>query len=67
VLEVVAHPAGGVGVEAAHAGDFVAEALFGQDFGDTVLGHPGLVAVPEPVHGQARPDREPARERRVLH
>ena len=30
MLEVVAHLGGGVGVEAAHAGDFVAEALFGE-------------------------------------
>ena len=45
-LEVVAHPVGGVGVEAAHAGDLVAEALLGEDLGDAVLGHPGLVAVP---------------------
>jgi len=29
VLEVVAHPAGRVGVQAAHAGDLVAEALLG--------------------------------------
>jgi hypothetical protein len=36
VLEVVAHLGGGVGVEAAHAGDFVAEALFGEDFRDAV-------------------------------
>jgi len=63
VLEVVAHLGGGVGVEAAHAGDFVAEALFGEDFRDAVLGHPGLVTVSEAVHGQAGLDREPARER----
>jgi hypothetical protein len=60
VREVVAHPGGGAAVEAAHAGDFVAEALFGEDFGDAVLGHPGLVAVPEPLHSQAWLDREPA-------
>jgi hypothetical protein len=44
-LEVVAHAVGGVGVEATHAWDLVAEALFGEDLGDAVLGHPGLVAV----------------------
>ena len=60
VLEVVAHPVGGVGVQAAHAGDLVAEALLGEDLGDAVLGHPGLVAVPEAMHGQAWLDREPA-------
>jgi hypothetical protein len=46
LFEVVAHPGGGVGVEAAHAGYLVAEALLGQDLGDAVLGHPGLVAMP---------------------
>ena len=66
MLEVVAHPVGGVGVEAAHAGDLVAEALLGEDLGDAVLGHPGLVAVPEAVHGQAWLDREPAGERYVV-
>jgi hypothetical protein len=60
VLEVAAHAVTGVGVEAAHAGDLVAEALFGEDLGDAVFGHPGLVAVPKPVHGQAWLDREPA-------
>ena len=63
LLEVVAHPGGGVGVEAAHARDPVAEALFGEDLGDAILGHPGLVAVPEPVRGQAGLDGEPAGER----
>jgi hypothetical protein len=33
VLKIVAHPVGGVGVEAAHAGDLVAEALLGEDPG----------------------------------
>jgi hypothetical protein len=51
-----------VSVEAADAGDLVAQALFGEDLGDAVLGHPGLVAVPQPAHGQARLDREPAGE-----
>jgi hypothetical protein len=49
-----------VGVEAAHAGDLVAEALLGENLGDAVFGHPGLVAVPEAVQGQAWLDREPA-------
>jgi hypothetical protein len=62
VLEVVPHPAGGVRVQAAHAGDLVAEALFGEDHGDAVFGHPGLVAVPEAVHSQARLDGKPAGE-----
>jgi hypothetical protein len=62
LLEVVAHAVGGVGVEAAHAGDLVAEALFGEDFRDAVLGHPSLVAVPEPVRGEAGPDGQPAGE-----
>ncbi len=66
MLEVVAHAGGGVGIEAAHAGDLVAEALFGEDLGDAVLGHPGLVAVPEPVHGQAWLDRQPAGETYVV-
>jgi hypothetical protein len=46
LLEVASHPVGGVGVQAAHAGYLVAEALFGEDPGDAVLGHPGLAAVP---------------------
>jgi hypothetical protein len=62
VLEVVTHPVGGVTVEATHARDLVAEALFGEDLGDAVLGHTGLVPVPEAVHGQARLDRQPAGE-----
>jgi hypothetical protein len=40
----------------------MAEALFGEDLGDAVFGHPGLVRVPEPVHGQARLDTQPAGE-----
>ena len=60
--EVVAHAVGGVGVEAAHAGDLVAKALLGEDLGDAVLGHPSLVPVPEPVHSQARLDGKPAGE-----
>jgi hypothetical protein len=59
-LRVVAHPVGGVGVEAAHAGDLVAEALFGEDLGDAVFGHPGLVAVPDAVRGQGWLDGKPA-------
>jgi hypothetical protein len=47
-----AHPVGDVGVEAAHARHLVAQAAFGEDVGDAVLGHPGPVAVPEPVGGQ---------------
>jgi hypothetical protein len=43
--EVVAHAVGGVSVEAAHAGDLVAEALLGEDLGDAILGHPSLVAM----------------------
>ena len=66
MLEVVAHLVGGVGVKAAHAGDLVAEALLGQDLGDAVLGHPGLMAVPQAVRGQARLDREPAGEGYVV-
>jgi hypothetical protein len=66
VLEVVAHPVGCVGVQAAHAGDLVAEALLGEDLGNAILGHPGLVAVPEAMHGQAWLDRQPADERRVV-
>jgi hypothetical protein len=62
VLQIVAHTVGGVGVEAAHAGYLVAEALLGEDLGDAFLGHPGLVAVPEAVRGQAGSDGEPAGE-----
>ncbi|MGO9217339.1 MAG: hypothetical protein ACLP5E_06130 [Streptosporangiaceae bacterium] len=62
MLQVVAHPRGGVGVEAAYAGDFVAEALLGEDLGDAILGHPCLVAVPGAVHGETGLDREPAGE-----
>jgi hypothetical protein len=65
-LEVVAHPGRGVGIEAAHAGDLVAEALFGEDLGNAIFGHPGLVAVPQAVRGEAGLDREPAGERCVL-
>jgi hypothetical protein len=64
--EFVAHPVGGVGVEPAHSRYFVAEALLGEDLGDAILGHPGLVTVPEPVRGQAGLDRKPAAERSVL-
>ena len=66
MLEVVTHPVGGVSVEAAHAGDLVAKALFGEDLGDAVFGHPGLVAVSEAMQGQAGLDREPAGERRAV-
>ena len=66
VLEVVAHPVGGVRVEAAHSWHLMAEALLGEDLGDAILGHPGLVAVPEPMRGQAGFDREPARQWDVL-
>jgi hypothetical protein len=38
--EVVAHPVGGVGVQAAHAGHLVASALLGEDLGDAIFGHP---------------------------
>lgn len=38
----VAHGLRDVGVEAAHAGNLVAQALFGQDLWDAVLDHPGL-------------------------
>ncbi len=55
-----------MGVEAAHAGDLVAEALFGEDLGDSILGHPGLVTVPQAVRGQAGLDRPPASEWRVI-
>jgi hypothetical protein len=48
-LEVFAHPVGGVGVEAAHAGHLVAEAVLGEDLRDAIFGHPGLVAVPHAV------------------
>ena len=44
-------------------GGWLPGALFGEDFGNAVIGHPGLVAVPEPVHGQAGLDREPAGQR----
>jgi hypothetical protein len=66
LLEVVSHALGGVGVEATHAWDLVAETLLGEDLRDAILGHPGLVAVPEPVRGEAGPDREPAGERGVF-
>jgi hypothetical protein len=65
-LEVVAHAVGGVGVQAAHAGDFVAEALLGEDFGDAVFGHPGLVAVPQAMRSEAMADGEPAGQRGVV-
>ena len=64
--EVVAHPLGGVGVEAAHPRHLVAEALLGEDLRDAIFGHPGLVAVPEPMRGQTGFDREPARQWGVL-
>jgi hypothetical protein len=54
LLQLIAHPVGGVGVEAAYAGHLLAEALFGEDLGDAVLGHPCLVTVPEPMG--VRPD-----------
>jgi hypothetical protein len=66
LLEVVAHALGGVGIEATHAGYLVAETLLGEDLRDAILGHPGLVAVPEPVRGEAGPDREPAGDRGVF-
>jgi len=56
LFEFVAHAVGHVGVQAAHAGDLVAETLFGEDLGDAVFGHPGLVPVPQAVHRQARLD-----------
>jgi hypothetical protein len=59
-LEAVAYAVAGVGVEAAHTGDFVAQALFGQDLGDAVFGHPCLVALAEAVRGEAGLEREPA-------
>ena len=37
-LEVLAHPVGGVGVEAAHAGHLVAEPMLGEDLRDAVFG-----------------------------
>jgi hypothetical protein len=45
VPEFVAHPFRGVGIEAAHAGHLVAEALLGQDLRDAIFGHPRPVAV----------------------
>jgi hypothetical protein len=50
--ECLAHPVRDVGIEAAHARYFVAEALLGEDVRDAVLGHPGPVAMPEPMRGQ---------------
>jgi hypothetical protein len=48
-LQLVAHPLRGVGVQAAHAGYLVPEALLGEDLRYAVLSHPGLVAVSESV------------------
>ena len=55
MLQLGAHRVGDVGVNAAHSRDAVAEAEGLEDFGDAVLGHPGLVAVAEPVRGEAGP------------
>ena len=46
-----AHGVRDVGVDAAHARDFMAETSFLQDFGDSVLFHPCLVTVPQAVRG----------------
>jgi hypothetical protein len=54
-----------MGVQAAHAGDVVAQASFGEDFGDAVFGHPRLVAVPEPMGRQPGFDGQPAGQRRA--
>jgi len=65
-LEFVAHSVRGVGVETAHPGDLVAEPLLGEDLGDVIFGHPGLVAMSEAVRGQAGLDWEPAGKRGVV-
>ena len=36
--QVLAHPLGGVGVQAAHPGNLVSQPLLGQDLGNAVLG-----------------------------
>jgi hypothetical protein len=41
-FEILTHAAGGVSVQAAHAGDFVVQALLGKDLGDAIFSHPGL-------------------------
>jgi hypothetical protein len=55
-----------VGVQAAHAGDLVAQALLGEDLGDAVFSHPGLVAVPKSVGRQPEFDRQPAGQGRAV-
>jgi hypothetical protein len=55
-----------VGVEAAHAPYFMAEALLGENVRDAVFGHPGTVAVPEPMGGQAGNQRQPGGHRNAI-
>src|SRR6266516_988086 len=66
VFELGAHGVGDVGVDAAHAGDAVAEAAGLEDFADAVFGHPGFVAVAQAVRGEAGPDRQPAGQRSLI-
>lgn len=49
-----------VGVDAADAGESVAEALAFEDFDDAVFVHPGAVGVPQVVEPRAGQDRLPA-------
>ena len=63
-VELVQHPVRCVGVQAAYPGHLVAEPLLGEDLGDPVFGHPGLVT--QAVRGQAELDRKPAGKRNVL-
>ncbi|HLX48995.1 MAG TPA: hypothetical protein VKS82_11735 [Streptosporangiaceae bacterium] len=62
-FEILTHAAGGVGVQAAHAGDFVAQALLGEDLGDAIFSHPGLMAVPQAMGRETEADGQPAGER----
>ncbi|HET9895172.1 MAG TPA: hypothetical protein VFQ44_09575 [Streptosporangiaceae bacterium] len=55
-----------MGVQAAHAGDVMAQSPLGEDLGDAVLGHPGFVAVPKAMRRQSFLDREPAGERSAV-
>src|SRR6185437_15614688 len=59
-LEVVAHPVGDMGVQAAHARYLVAEAPLGQNLGNAIFCHPCLMAVPKAVWRQPGLDRQPA-------
>ena len=63
--QFLAHLLRGVGVQAAHSGNLMAQPLLGQDLGNAVLGHPRLVAVPQAVRGQPVLDGQPAGQRRV--